>query len=305
MSGKKLYQALNQVDDRYLSMAEDFRKESDEMKFTFKRKTLTGLLAAVICVSMLAVTAMANGWIPGIFQELKEENPWDAELFEAAAQANTEIVPLIVEIPKMDASKFVLLEKYFDGETILMGYDLDVMIPEPVAGFQPDKALMRSIKRAGSNIRAPRAAEDGDLREKAEKYHLSASTYAVAEMMKENLPAEEYEKAWQLLEAQGWVCMVLQEAWIGDHILLNGQEHYDPETNPDALRADYKTEYGDCIRLEVLPETVRNQEAVTITMRVMTGVQYWYMDLEGNGRVYYDSGETEEISFTLNREDAQ
>lgn len=305
MSGKKLYQALNQVDDRYLSMAEDFRKESDEMKFTFKRKTLTGLLAAVICVSMLAVTAMANSWIPGIFQELKEENPWDAELFEAAAQANTEIVPLIVEIPKMDASKFVLLEKYFDGETILMGYDLDVMIPEPVAGFQPDKALMRSIKRAGINIRAPRAAEDGDLREKAEKYHLSASTYAVAEMMKENLPAEEYEKAWQLLEAQGWVCMVLQEAWIGDHILLNGQEHYDPETNPDALRADYKTEYGDCIRLEVLPETVRNQETVTITMRVMTGVQYWYMDLEGNGRVYYDSGETEEISFTLNREDAQ
>lgn len=305
MSGKELYKALNQVDDRYLNMAEDFRKESDEMKFTWKRKSLTVLLAAVVCVSMLAMTAMAEGWIPGIFKQLKDENPWDADLFEVAAQANTEIVPEIVEIPKMDASKFVLLEKYYDGETILMGYDLDVLIPEPVVGFRPDKELMRSIKRAPGNIGAPYASEDKELREKAEKYHLSASSYYVAEEMKNTLPQEEYEKAWQILEEQGWVCMVTQEAWIGDHILLNGQEYYDPESNPDGLRVDYKTEYGDCIRLEVLPEGVRNQDSVAVTLKVMTGIQYWYMDLEGNGRVYYGGGETEEISFALNREEAQ
>ncbi len=311
MSGKQIFEALNEVDDRYLSIAEDFRKESNVMKKSngIKRKSLTVLLAAVICISMLAVTAMATGWIPGIFKELKEENPWDAELFEAAAQANTEIIPEIVEIPKMDASKFVLLEKYYDGETILMGYDLDVLIPEPVVGFQPDEMLMRKIKRGtkASDIGWGSAQEwqKADSIEKAKKYNLSESTFAMEKMMKGTLPEEEYEKAWQLLETQGWVCVVTQDAWIGDHILLNGHEYFDLDTNPDGLRTDYVTEYGDCIRLEVLPEAVRNQDTITVTMKVKTGVQYWYMDLEGNGRVYYGSGETEEISFELNREDVQ
>ncbi len=308
MNEKQIFKAMSEVEDRYLTIAEGFQKETKEMKpkIYLKRRTLTALLAAVVAISLLAVTAVATGWIPGIFQELKEENPWDAELFEAAAQANTEIVPEIVELPRMDASRFVLLEKYYDGETILMGYDLDVLIPEPVVGFQPDTELMRKIKRSNkiSNTRWGNE-EDAELTGKAKKYHLSASTYAMAEMMKETLPEEEYEKAWQLLEAQGWVCVVTQDAWIGDHILLDGQEYYDPETNPDGLRVDYKTEYGDCIRLEVLPEAVRNQTSVTVTLDVKTGIQYWYMDLEGNGRVYYGIGESEEISFELEREAVQ
>ncbi len=309
MNGKQIFEALGEVDERYLTIAEDFRKESKKMKHGLKRRSLTALLAAVICISMLAVTALATGWIPGIFRKLQEENPWDAELFEAAAQANTEITPEIVEIPRMDASKFVLLEKYYDGKTILMGYDLDVLIPEPVVGFQPDQALMRKIKRGSkaSDIGWGNAEEwqKTDAIEKAKKYHLSESTFAMEKMMKGTLSEEEYEKAWQLLETQGWVCVVTQDAWIGDHILLNGQEHYDSETNSEALRADYKTEYGDCIRLEVLPEDVREQDTVTVTMKVKTGIQYWYMDLEGNGRIYYGGGETEEISFDLKREDIQ
>ncbi len=311
MNEKQIFKAMSQVDDRYLSMAEDFRKESNVTNQSngIKRKSLTALLAAVIAISILAVTAVATGWIPGIFRELEENYPEDKALFEAAAQANTEITPEIVEIPKMDASKFVLLEKYYDGESILMGYDLDVLIPEPVVGFQPDEILMRKIKRGSKSTDIgwgnAREGQKADSIEKAKNYHLSESTFAMEKMMKGTLPEEEYEKAWDLLESQGWVCVVTQDAWIGDHILLNGQESFDLNTNPDGLRTDYVTEYGDCIRLEVLPEAVRNQDSITVTMKVKTGVRYWYMDLEGNGRVYYAGGETEEISFTLERTDVQ
>ena len=133
MRSQTLFEAFSYIDDRYLDIAESPVRESSDAKQnsgrSTVRKTVSLLLAAAICVSLLAVTAVAAGWLPGLFNTLKEAYPYDEELFEAAAQANTDAVPEVLEIPYLDLSKLVILERYFDGETILVGYDLDAVLP--------------------------------------------------------------------------------------------------------------------------------------------------------------------------------
>lgn len=312
MRSQTLWEAFSYIDDWYLDIADAPAKETLEMRKETKhfsaRKTFTVLLAAIICVSLLAVTAAATGWIPGLFNMLKEKYPQDEELFEAAAQANTDAVPEFLEIPHLDLSKLVLMERYFDGETILIGYDLDTVLPEPVVGIEPEEALLKEIKKGS---RMSQIWNDSytfceeSATENAIKYDLLQDAFQMDRLLKGTLSEEAYQKAWKLLEDQGYVCIAVREVWLGDHILINGRdivEDYLAE-NAYADRTDYTSELGNCIRLEPLPEAVKTQETVTVALTIRSSVQYWYMDLKGNGRVYTDSDsvESNQVSFELER----
>lgn len=312
MNEKLLYDAFSYVDDRYLDMADDFPKESNEMKYknTLKRKTWMSLLAAIICISLLAATAVATGWAPGLFDALKEKYPQDEALFEAAAQANTEAVPEIAVIPEMDLSKFVLLERYYDGETILLGYDLEKILPEPVVGIEPEEAKLKAIRRGlrMSQIGwdSPETWTEDPEPGYAAGYHFKQDGYLMDRMLKGTLSPEAYEKAWEILEEKGWVCVAARDIYIGDHILINGQDLIDvyiQQGNTYNGITDYETELGSCIRLEPIPERFRDQEKLTVTFDVRSSLEYWYLDMDGNGRIYYDSGaqQSEEVSFELER----
>lgn len=314
MRSQKLFEAFSYVDDWYLDIADTPAKELSDMKKETKhlssRKTFTVLLAAAICASLLAVTAVAAGWVPGLFSALKEEYPYDEALFDAAAQANTDAVPEVVEIPNLDLSKFVLMERYFDGETILVGYDLDVVLPEPVVGIEPEEDLLKQIKKGSRMSRiswnSPQPWYEEPATENAVKYDLLQDAFEMDRMLKGTLSDPEYQKAWKLLEEQGYVCIAVRDAWIGDHISVNGRdtiEDYLSDGVSYSNRTDYTSELGSCIRLDPLPENVQNLDTVTVTLNVRSSVQYWYMDLEGNGRIYHDSSNqlSEEISFELER----
>lgn len=314
MNGRELYEAFSYVEDRYLDMADAPEMECMEMKHHFSGRRLFALLvAAAICISILTVTAVATGWIPGIFNALKEKYPQDEELFSAAAQANTDAVPDIREIPQLDLSKFVMKERYFDGETILLGYDLDLILPEPVVGIQPEEALLKKIKK-GTRIsrigwEKPQSWFQEPATENAIKHDLLEDAFTMDRMLKGTLSEEEYEKTWNLLETQGYVCVAVRDVWLSDTILINGRdirEDFNSETNAYSGRTDYTSELGDCLRLDPLPESVKNQDHVTVTLTVRSAVQYWYMDLKGNGRVYTDndSVESEEMSFELERSES-
>ncbi len=313
MNGRELYEALNEVEDQYLEIVDTLERETTEMKSkkkqVYTRKAVTILIAATLCVSILAMTAIATGWVPGIFRTLQENNPWDKSLFEAAAKVNTEITPEYAEIPQFDMSKFVLQEKYYDGQTILLGYNMDLILPEPAVGIHPDQEQMRKIKKGTSLSQVgwatPKDWMGEPVTENTKKYHLSQDAFVMEQMMKATLSEENYERAWQLLETQGWVCITTHNVYVGDHILVNGQEYYDPDTNPDGVRTEYETEYGSCIRLESLPAETQDQEFITVTLPLNASLQYWYMDLEGNGWTCWESRETEPISFVLEREEVQ
>lgn len=311
MNAKELYQAIGLVDEQYLDMLDTPEKETTTMKqkhFTV-RKTLTYLLAAAIVISLLTVTAAAAGWIPGLFLFLKEKYPQEEALFEAAAQANTDSVPKVIEIPHLDLSKFTLLEQYFDGETILIGYNLDIVLPEPVVGIEPDAELLESIKNGTDITSIAWPYEQSWHRESdtenARKYSLSAEATELDRMLKGTLSETDYQKAWNLLETQGYVCVAVRDASLGDHILINGIDTVQAymESNAYADRTEYTSELGNCIRLEPLPEDVSSQEQITVTVNIFSSVTYWYMDLDGNGKIYFDTSNrtTDQVSFELDR----
>lgn len=152
MNSRELYEAFSYVDDKYLTMADTLQKENETMKpkrnpISFRR-LITIALAAALCISVLGITAMAAGWIPNIFKTAQKEYPIAAEVLEEAIQViqTQPQQPETVEIPEMDLSKLTLFERYYDGEKILLGYNLDAIIPAPVAAYEPDAALLEEIK---------------------------------------------------------------------------------------------------------------------------------------------------------------
>lgn len=309
MNSRKLFEAFSYIDDRYLDIS-DITEHKSYSKSHVSFKRLTIALAAVLCISLLTATAVATGWFPGLFDALKKKYPHDAELFEAAAQANTDAVPEITDIPAMDLSKFVLLERYFDGKTILIGYDLDLVVADPMVGIEPDEALLKKIKKSTRMSSIGWDAEEPWMDEDSEgygvKYNFTQDGYSMDKMLKGTLSPEEYEKAWDILDETGWVCVAIRNAAISDHVLINGYDPidlYDPETNAFGSRTDYTEEMGTCLRLEPLPENIRNLESVNVTLKINSAVQYWYLDMMGNGRVYYDSStrESKDVTFEIER----
>lgn len=310
MRSQQLFEAFSYIDDRYLDIADAPAKELSDTKHFSARKTFVVLLAAVICVSLLAVTAVAAGWIPGLFSVLKEKYPYDEELFEAAAQANTDAVPETLEIPNLDLSKLVILERYFDGKTILVGYALDTILPEPVVGIEPGEDLLKEIKKGISVSRiswdTPQCWDDEPATENAIRHDLLQDAFEMDRMLKGMLSDSDYRKAWNLLEDQGYVCVALRDVWLGDHVFINGKdtvEDYLADGVSYSNRTDYTTELGCCIRLDPLPEDIQKLDKVTVAVDVRSSVQYWYMDLEGEGRIYFDNSNllSEQLTFELER----
>lgn len=310
MKKEVIYKAFAYVEDGYLDIADDFLQKPKASPHSLKRKTLMGLLAAVICISLLAATAVAAGWVPGIFRILQDRIPSDHDLFEFAAQANTESVPEVVEIPQLDLSQLVLLERYFDGNTVLLGYDLDAVLPDPVVGVEPGEEMLRKIRR-GSRMStigwdSPQDWFAEPDTANGKKYNLGRDAFEMDRMLKGILSENEYKKAWDILKETGWVCLTTRSVWLSDTILIDGhdlREEYNSESNAYSGRTEYTTELGDCLRLDPLPEDVKNRDKITVTLTVRTAVQYLYMDLDGNGRIYTDSNsvESEQISFELER----
>lgn len=313
MKSKKLYDAFEYIDDWYLDIVDAPQKETTDMKKETRHfsagRTITFILAAALCISSLAVTAMAAGWIPELFLALKEKYPQDKELFDAAIQANSDYAPEIIELPQLDLSKFVLLEQYFDDETILIGYNLDIVLPEPAVGIEPNAEILDKIKNGTpmTSIVWPEdeSWQDEPVTENADKHALSPDAAEMDRMLKGTLSEANYQRVWELMDTQGYVCIALRRAWLGDHILINGIDTVDAylESNAYADRTDYTSDLGNCIRLDPLPEDVRAQNTVTITLNVRSSVDYWYMDLDGNGLIYFDTSNTttDPVSFVLEK----
>lgn len=280
MKSSELFEAFSYVEDKYLNMVDTLEKESFEMKFEnqhpIRRKTITLLIAAALCISLLATTALAAGWIPGIFNAMKVQEPMDEALYSAAAEANTDAVPEEWSIQQFDASKFTLFERYYDGETILLGYDMDVALPKATIGYIPDSETMDHIQNQ------------------------IASYYDMGPSMKE-LCGDAYDEAVAIMDRDGYVCVVAYNAYVGDHILVNG--HNIGEVLSEevwSMRDDYEVDEGSCIRLNPLPEAGKNQDSVTVTLKIKSSEQYWYFDDENNCCLFKTDNHQEElVDFVL------
>lgn len=301
-----LFEAIGQVDDGYLTRAEK-ALEAPSHRGT-GRKLWTVALAAAICASVLAATAMATGWETGIFRELENRETEDQALFQAAADVNQEVAPEFASIPELDLSQFVLLEKYFDGNTILLGYDMEAVLPRPAVGVEVEEEMLQALCHAAPMASMPwsggRTQVESPATAKAKEYNLAQNGFYMDEDLQTILTTEEYERMWEILESQGYVVIAAWDAYVSDGISVNGMdlwEAYDKDHNAYASRTEYETEYGTCLRLEPLPEDVKDGETVTVTLGLKSGLWYYYLDLEGNAYMYCHHTQRQDTPFTIER----
>lgn len=323
----RMFEAVSYVDDWYLDMVDTPPKEilpMKEKKHVSPRKFVSVLVAAVIFASILAVTAMAAGWIPNIFREVQEKYYPDSSAdFEDAIQYVETQQPEMVEIPELDLTRFTLSESYYDGQKIMLGYNLDEVLPESIVGYEPDEELLAEIKGAplDSDSNAPqedvsidslleqgcidpffynRMLEDrSDYAKQADMrgyYSLLMDT-----LIQSILSPEQQVQFWQELEEKGHCCVVEYEVHIGDHKKVNGVDMFDTLTpeNPSAGMYEYATDSGKFILLDPLPEEGQNQDSVTVELELRSSIQYYYME---KGGVSYHRGLpylVKDMSFTL------
>ena len=326
MTGRELYEAFTYVEDSYLDIADAPEKEQTEMKKRYSgRRMFTVLVAAVICVSILAVTAMAAGWIPNIFAAVKPDRKDDAQVLEAAIQATQKQEAETVTIPEIDFTQFILYERYYDGKSILLGYDLSKVIPETIVGYQPDNELLSQIKAIPQWQQGCHPDQKDDVLETnykngyiteelylgaldsrteyAKKYNLDKYYQILMDReLKETLSQEQYETFWNILLKEGSCCVAIpSDPWIGDRILINGtdfSEFIGPNL-PGSFRSDYKTDVGDCIVLDPIPDAARNLDTVEVELSLKSSWRYWYMELNGDVYDYYVQNPVYKATFIL------
>ncbi len=326
MKSKKLYEAMNYVDDWYLDIADTPVKEHPTMKrkhFSAK-KAITYALAAAICISLLTVTAAATGLIPGIFKTLQEQVPEEKELFQAAAKASTEQVPEVVDLPKLDMSKLTLFERYYDGETILIGYDMESITPEPVVGYEPDPELLGYIKQMPEFEHTPYPGMKEDTvderlelgimsQSEYDKILAARSKYAqkhdlrgywniyMDQMLREELSEDQFNTFWNIMEEKGACCVVFRDVWLGDHKYINGVDVITAMSFEAGYTgiSEYDTENGKCLKINPLPESALSKDAVILDMEVRSAYSYWYMELDGYVYQASKHDQKQTVSFVL------
>lgn len=326
MTDRELYEAIGQVDEKYLDIVDTPEKENTYMKrkhFTV-RKTITYILAAAICISILTVTAMAAGWIPNIFASVEPAFEKDAEILEAALQVTQTQEPETVTVPEVDYTQFTLYERYYDGASILLGYDLSKVMPEPVVGCVPEGELKEKLMEMPEYQRAshPDLTDDTlELRvelgiytqeqyeeildkrsEYAKKHDLRKEYQIIMDLdMKNTLSPEQYEAFWKILEETGSCCVAIpSKPWIADHIYVNDTDCGEV-LGPDCgnFRTDYETDVGDCILLSPLPDAGLNQDSVEVELTLRSGWYYWYMELDGDVYSCFENNTPYPAVFTL------
>ncbi len=289
MKSEKLLDAFNYVEDQYLELVEI----PSQKRISLKKKAVV-LIAAVVCISILSVTAIAK--LPSVFQYLMQLDPQDAPLYEAAEEANKDWEPEPVELPQLKEADLVISQKYYNGKTVLLGLDVKAVEGDPVIGFEPDELLLKQIQAFGETPPAEATPEAYD--------EIPYPRYArsMAASLRRNLTPDQYKKVQKCMEKTGHCCVVSQNVFVGDHILVNGTDMmatYDVEQNAYAGITEGSTPAGEAIRLEPLPENAQNQQEVTVQLNIKSSLTYWYLDTDGHAYRYYGHTDAAPARITI------
>lgn len=281
------------------------------------------LVAAVVALLLaLGVTAYAAGWLAPIFHKMQGMTP-DTErkaLYEAAEQTvnNREQAPETVTLPAFDNSRITLSERYYDGKTLLLGVNLEEVVPGMTVGYTPDEAQLAKIDNVAF-FHDVHGSDDLDalLSEGMERSHYeeylghrtdyakeydfrNLSAITLDWMLKEKLSAEEYEAAWRRLRETGHLCVVDSEVFIGDHIVLDdgtdlgvtGQQNMDSD--------DVSAHSGNIfIEVSSLPEAAQDRAALNINLNIKNARTWYYMELGGPAYFYYETVDEIQVPFTV------
>ena len=331
MNREQLTEAVGNLADRHITATAQYDPRGvsggPERIIPMKTRTIRKplLVAAVVALLLaLGVSAYAAGWLAPIFHKMQGITP-DPErkaLYEAAEQAvnDREQTPETVTLPAFDNSKITLSERYYDGKALLLGVNLEEVVPDLTVGYTPDEAMLAKINNVAffhdvkGNDDLDVLLSEGMERSLYEEYLEHRSDYAkeydlrnlsaitLDWMLKEKLSDEEYEAAWKLLRETGHLCVVDSEVYIGDHILLDdgtdigmvGQQNVDSD--------DVSAHSGNIfIEASSLPEAAQGRDALHISLNVKNARTYYSMSLNGPAYFYYEQIGEASVPFTVEK----
>ena len=352
MNREAISRAISGISDRHIAEAAryappDAHSGPERMKpMKFRTKNLVILAAALALALAFAVTAYAAGWFSPIFHRM--QTMWvvpdagnaspelSAELDEYRAEVQERIgryaaaeqyvvdqqqQPETVTLPEFDNSSVTLSERYYDGEALLLGLNLDEVTPGIVIGYAPDAALLEKITNVAffydvtGNDDLDDLLEQGMDRAIYDDYLANRSDYAKEYdlrnlsaiefdwFLQRNLEPAEYEEAWRLLRQNGSICIVDSSVYIGDHIRLDDGTDLGPDGRfylDDGHDARDFHSGGDIfIELDELPDDARNRDVLNIRLQLKNGRTYYYMELGGPALYYYEAAGESLVPFSV------
>jgi len=308
----------------YRPVPEDASGSSGRSIHMKKKRILTLALAAILLLS-LGVAAYAKGWMAPIFHSARyafpepeerkpelEEYYAEAEeknaAFEAAEQYMNERgpAPESVPLPELGDCEVTVLERYYNGNMLALGVHLETDIPdfavvyEPVEDIRERATFLEFVDLQDSDDdldallaagRLPRELYDRLLAERtdyAKKYGLHRqSSITLDGMLKNALPPEEYEAAWRLLLETGQLCVVRNNLYVSDHILMEDGTDLG-ETNNFPFSFDPSIPPGSLfIEAFDLPEAAWGLDSLNFQLIVRHVQTFYYMEgLDGPVRSY-------------------
>lgn len=335
MNTMDFLKAINDIDDDLIQSSAEILEQEDNMD---KRNFLKGgrtisklILVAAIMAGILGMTAYAAEAFPSIFGQLNRKYAEmatecssaqeEANLYERAAAVNETFEAEYVALPELDESQIVIGETYYDGPNFLIAYRLDQTVIPAQFGFGPENEKFKDLHHfRGFSEEIPDSFEECletglwtqevyDEQVATAKalgldfiHHISALDTIYS--MQENLTAEEYARAIKELKETGHVGVVARDIYIGDHILVEGEDCLSPNKE-GILFGEEKTEYGNVISCnvfdEILPEKFKEQDSLTLSLKVKGSDIYMYIDQDTGGMTSYQPAGEILVPVTLTK----
>ena len=128
-----------------------------------------------------------------------------------------------------------------------------------------------------------------------------ASAIWLDAFLERELTGGEYDAFWKLFEKDGAACVVMQDMYLGDHMLAEGIDIAAMQTDVAAgtfIEAQTPTEDEGSLSAD-LPEALQDLDELHVQLKVKGAPMYYYMTLDG--RAYALRGQNAEqlVSFTI------
>lgn len=281
-----------------------------------KKKIITLALAAAMILA-LGVAAYAAGWFAPIFHSIRYNVPevedrkpgsedYYAELeeknavMEAAEQYmnDQQPVPETVSLPELDNCEITLLERYYDGKTLLLGLHLESDAPPFAAVYENEE----EIREKATTIAFADSVENDDIEtlepvaydeivtsrsDKAiEHGFCHVSSIVLDSMLFHELPPEEYEEAWEHLLETGHLCIIRNDLYVSDHILMEDGTDLG-QTNSLPVYEGLAVQNGNVFfEAPELPDAAQGLDSLSFRVNVRIVRSFYYMELDGSTWYY-------------------
>ena len=321
MNRELLAKAFGDIDEQLIAQAyrpapEDASSSSERVIHMKKKRIISLALAAALILALGAV-AYAAGWIAPVFHSIRYFVPASEErkpgsesyysemeeknaVMEAAEQYinDQQLAPETICLPEFDNCEITLLERFYDGKNLELGVHLESDIPMFSAVFNNEEG----IKEKARTIAFSSGVENDDIEmlepvaydeimasrsDKAKEYGLRhVSTIVLDSMLSHELTPEEYEAVWGHLLETGHLCIVRNDLYVSDHILMEdgtdlGQTYSVPVYDDMAVRSG-----NVFIDAPELPEVAQGLDTLSFKQNIRLVRSFYYMELDGSTWYY-------------------